>query len=367
MRLAAIRIEGYRSIRSLGMPLESLNVLEGPNGVGKTNLYQGLALLRSAALGTIAHDIVVEGGVSSVFWAGRRRAKEIVRLKLRAEWDEMDYRIEIGLPAPTEAALPLEPLVKLEEAGITAGNRRVSMMSRQGPAITLRNDEGRRETRDNVLLASQTALAGLIDTERYPVLGQIRQTLMDWRFYHGFRVDTGSPLRRPCPAVATPSLASDGHDLAAVFETLARVRGDTSELDMAVGDAFPGAALTSTTQDGRCSFSLQLSDMQRPFAAHELSDGTLRYLALAGALAGYRLPAFIALNEPEASLHPDLMPALARMITAASRRTTLWVVTHSAELAQAIASETGVLARQVIKKDGATSLVGLGVDGRFAD
>ena len=58
----------------------------------------------------------------------------------------------------------------------------------------------------------------------------------------------------------------------------------------------------------------------------ELSDGTLRYLALAGALLGYRLPAFIALNEPETSLHPELLERLARMIIRAAERTQIWVV-----------------------------------------
>ena len=37
---------------------------------------------------------------------------------------------------------------------------------------------------------------------------------------------------------------------------------------------------------------------KRVFEPSELSDGTLRYLALAGALLGYRLPPFLALNEP---------------------------------------------------------------------
>lgn len=367
MKLQRIRIEGYRSVRSVTLPVEPLNLLIGPNGVGKTNLYRGLSLLRAAATGAASREIVKEGGVGSVFWAGPRKRQERVRLKLEAMWEDIRYRIEIGLPAPAEAALAMEPLIKSEQIAVTSDGRPVIMLDRQGPAINLRNDDGQRETRDGQLLASQTALANLIDAERFPILGLVRQTLLDWRFYHGFRVDAGSPLRRPCPAVATTALASDGHDLAAVVETLTRIRGDRTELDHAIDQAFPGASLLSTTEAGRCSFALQLPDMQRPLEAHELSDGTLRYLALAGALAGYRLPAFIALNEPESSLHPDLMPALAGLIATAARRTTLWVVTHSAELARAIADETGVLVRQVIKSNGATSLAGLGIDGEFDD
>jgi predicted ATPase len=106
---------------------------------------------------------------------------------------------------------------------------------------------------------------------------------------------------------------------------------------------------------------------KRQFGAHELSDGTLQYLALMGALLAYRLPPFIALNEPETSLHPSLLPALARIIAKAAERTQIWVVTHSQVLADAIAEESGITPRQVIRKDGATWLEGLTQFGAFDD
>ena len=104
---------------------------------------------------------------------------------------------------------------------------------------------------------------------------------------------------------------------------------------------------------------------KRVFEASELSDGTLRYLGLAGALLGYRLPAFIALNEPETSLHPDLFEPLARMIIAASARTQIWVVTHSERLAAAFAADGAVASRTVIKRNGETWIEGLRLGGDF--
>ena len=154
--------------------------------------------------------------------------------------------------------------------------------------------------------------------------------MLDWRFYHDFRSDRASPLRQPCLAVTTPTLASDGSDLAAVFATLAHVRDDTIDLDRAIDDAFPGSQLVVPMPERTASFGLTMPDYpKRVFEAGELSDGTLRYLALAGALLGYRLPSFIALNEPEASLHPELLEPLARLIVRAAERTQVWVVTHS--------------------------------------
>jgi predicted ATPase len=103
------------------------------------------------------------------------------------------------------------------------------------------------------------------------------------------------------------------------------------------------------------------------FEPSELSDGTLRYLALAGALLAYRLPPFVALNEPEASLHPDLMEPLARLIVRASERTQVWLVTHSERLAAAIEAAGGGKARIVIKRAGATWIEGLNRFGGWAD
>jgi predicted ATPase len=103
------------------------------------------------------------------------------------------------------------------------------------------------------------------------------------------------------------------------------------------------------------------------FETSELSDGTLRYLALMGALLSYRLPALIALNEPETSLHPDLMEPLARLVAAASRRTQAWLVTHSQALANALAASGAVRPRTVLKRDGETWIDGLRRFGQFAD
>jgi predicted ATPase len=175
-------------------------------------------------------------------------------------------------------------------------------------------------------------------------------------------------MRQPCLAVATPTLASDGADLAAVFATLAHIRQDTVEFDRAIDEAFPGARLDVPLPDRFARFGMAFPDFpHRVFEVGELSDGTLRYLGLMGALLAYRLPAFIALNEPEASLHPDLLDPLARLIVRAAARTQIWLVTHSQPLADAIARHGGVQPHTVIKRAGETWIEGLTMSGAFAD
>jgi predicted ATPase len=139
-------------------------------------------------------------------------------------------------------------------------------------------------------------------------------------------------------------------------------------LDAVIDQAFPGARLIVDLTDRSASFGMRFPEFPgRVFEAQELSDGTLRFLALAGALLAYRLPPFIALNEPEASLHPDLMAPLARLVVQAAQRTQVWLVTHSTRLAEAVAA-TGVgKVRRVAKEDGATIIEGLKPWGAFAE
>ena len=380
MALTDIHIAGYRSVRSIHFPVRQLSVLVGANGVGKTNLYRGLELVRSAATGTLAQGIAREGGLGSVFWAGDRKVSEAPRLVLSVTLDDVadslghydlqlgfppKYEVEIGFPRPGSAAFATEAQVKEESLSILSGKRNVAILERKGASVWARDGQGKRILADENLLASETSLSGL---RGYPEIDAFRETIAAWRFFHGFRTDADSAMRKPALAVTSPLLDPDGGNLAAVFATLRHIREDSTDLDAAIDDAFPGAVLDVPSPGQFASFSMTFPDMpKRAFGAAELSDGTLQFLALMGALLSYRLPPLIALNEPEASLHPELLPALARLIAKAAQRTQIWVVTHSQVLADALAAETGVLPRQVIRKDGGTWLEGLNQIGLFSE
>lgn len=384
--LTAIRIEGYRSVKRIAFTVSGLSVLTGKNGVGKTNLYRALELLQAAARGAITHEIAAEGGFRSVLWAGpgvRRRGKP-VRLKLAAELGDLEYAIEIGLPTTSQAALcKTEPMVKEETLTFRGGRKPVVLMHREGPGVWLRDEEGTRHTYEKALLPSETALTGFQDTARFLELDLVRRTLLDWRFYHQFRVDRDAPARKPSLTVTTPTLASDGHDLAAALATVQQVREDMTDIDSAIEDAFPDAALVIEVgpppnltdqpapevrhEPETIALQWHLADLPRPLGMHEISDGTLSWLCLVAALSGYRLPGFIALNEPEANLHADLIGPLARLIARAAETTQVWVVTHATALADALEQETGVVPRNIVKRDGATWIEGLRLGGDFDD
>jgi predicted ATPase len=375
--VSEFKAERFRSLKRIAYPVSQLDVFVGANGVGKTNLYRALELIRSAAANTLAHDLASDGGLDSALWAGQLKRNEPQQIHLTVGLTDPDrrsagvYRYEVAIgrpPRKASGAFIAEPQIKTETVTLVTGPRSLRMVDREGPAVMARADNGRPAAVDLDLLASETVLGRLEDPSRYPELDAIRRTLLQWRFYHGLRTDAGSPLRRPCAAVATPTLASDGSDLAAVFATLRHIRQDTVDLDAAIDQAFPGAALVVDTPGRTASFGMIFPEFpDRVFDAHELSDGTLCFLALAGALLAYRLPPFIALNEPEASLHPDLMEPLARLVVQAAERTQVWLVTHSTRLAEAVTASGAGKVRTVAKQDGATVIEGLKLWGEFTE
>jgi predicted ATPase len=113
--------------------------------------------------------------------------------------------------------------------------------------------------------------------------------------------------------------------------------------------------------DRRFTVAFHQHGLLRPLSAAELSDGTLRYLLWVAALLTPRPPSLMVLNEPENSLHPDLLPALARLIVRASENTQIWVISHSGILIAALAEHPACHLISLQKEFGQTQVVGQGL------
>jgi predicted ATPase len=162
----------------------------------------------------------------------------------------------------------------------------------------------------------------------------------------------------------TPVLSADGADLAAAIQTIREI-GDRDALDKAVDVAFPGSRVAVDIQNGRFEVALRQHGLLRPLAAAELSDGTLRYLLWVAALLTPRPPSLLVLNEPETSLHPDLLGPLGELIVAAAAGTQIVVVSHAQALVSALErgaerDGTDLCAIELVKTFGETGVEGLG-------
>lgn len=167
----------------------------------------------------------------------------------------------------------------------------------------------------------------------------LRERMRRWRFYDDLRTDRDAPARRPQVGTYTRVLSSDGSDIGAAIQTIIEV-GEAKALADTVADAFNGATLSVGE---RFEIEMHQHGLLRPLAAAELSDGTLRYILLAAALLSPRPPELMILNEPEASLHPDLLPPLARLMLKAAEHCQLVVVSHARPLVDALEREGSTL------------------------
>jgi predicted ATPase len=188
----------------------------------------------------------------------------------------------------------------------------------------------------------------------------LRDLIRSWRFYDHFRVDPDAPARQPQLGTRTPVLSHDGRDVAAALQTIREI-GDIQALDDAVSDAFPGSHITIAGSDGRFDIEMHQHGLLRPLRSAELSDGTLRSLLWIAALLTPRPPALMVLDEPEMSLHPDLLPAFARLIIHASQHTQIWVISHSSRLVAALAEAPECQSIVLEKELGETRIVGQGM------
>jgi len=375
--LTTLAIANYRSLLQLVIPLGALNVITGPNGSGKSNLYRSLRLLAETAQGGVVNALAGEGGLESTFWAGpeniskRMRSGEVpvqggprqkpVKLRLGFASEDFGYAIDLGLPEPSSSAFALDPEIKRECIWAGPCYRPASLLAdRRGAIIKIRADRGwdvvAQHTSSFDSMFSQVA-----DPGAAPEVFHMREMIRGWRFYDHFRTDVDAPARLPQLGTRTPVLHHDGRDLAAALQTIREI-GDAAALAEAISDAFPGARLDiAIQQDGRFSVEFYQEGLLRPLSGSEMSDGTLRYLLWVAALLTPRPPSLMVLNEPETSLHPDLLPALGRLILRASENTQIWVVSHANRLISALNQSSGCHAIELEKNMGQTQVMGQGM------
>ncbi|WP_294203651.1 AAA family ATPase [uncultured Sphingomonas sp.] len=368
--IETLAISGYRSLRDVVVPLAPLTIVTGPNGSGKSSLYRALRLLSDVAQGRVIASLAAEGGLNSTLWAGPEkfsrgmksgdvpvqgtRRDGPVSLKLGFASADYGYAIDLGLPIPGSTRFMHDPEIKVEALwmGPAIGRANLIAERRGDHARVRRAGDGTWRTDGRVMASFDSMVTQWADGGDGLELLALRERMRGWRFYDDLRTDRDAPARRPQVGTFTPVLAGDGGDIGAAIQTIFEI-GEGDALADTIADAFDGATL----QVGeRFEVMMRQYGLLRPLSVAELSDGTLRYILLAAALLSPRPPELMILNEPEASLHPDLLAPLARLIVRASARCQIVVVSHAALLVDAL--ERSLEARSIrLRKEMGETLV----------
>ena len=378
--IATLAVENYRSLRSLIVPLAPLTVVTGANGAGKSSLYRALRLLADAARNGAVAALAREGGLPSTLWAGPETIGRAVRegtypvqgtartkpvsLRLGFGGDDFSYAIDFGLPpGGGGSAFALDPEIKRESIWHGPLLRPAAVLcERDNGIVRIRGDQ-RAWSEPYPIRPYDSMLSEFADPRRAPEVLRVREQIRSWRFYDHIRTDAAAPARASQIGTRTPVMSPDGADVAAALQTI-RETGDVDALDQAVDLAFPGSRVTVEGEGGgRLGLRLHQHGLLRPLSPAELSDGTLRYLLWAAALLAPRPAGLLVLNEPETSLHWQLLAPLAQLITAAATRSQVIAVSHSQILINALhhatlESETVAGTIELVKDFGETSVAG---------
>jgi predicted ATPase len=324
-RFERIGIHGFRRLHEVNLELRPLSVLIGANGVGKTSLLDVLSLLASSAQGALNSALSELSGLPALITHDRAHTLTLGISMGVSGGEPLDYKLHIR---PQGAAyvigyeilrqqFPHGPLIDAQ--GIDVKYYDVS----RGGSV--------RPTWEHNPL--ETALSQVPKMFREPE--DFRQRLASSTFYHVLDVEPRSPVRLPQPMRPAGLPGKHGEDLVSCLFYLRETDRDRFEtVEDSLRAAFPGFQRLDfpPVAAGTLAMTWRDKDFSRPLYMHQLSEGMLRFLWLATLLQSPGLTALTLLDEPEVSLHPELLNLLAGLLREAANRTQLIVATHSDRL-----------------------------------
>ncbi len=316
IRLHRVEIKGFKSIGSAGqtIDLKDINVMLGANGSGKSNLISFFNMISFLSTQAFQTYVANQGFADSILHYGSKQTEKIeFKLDFEKDGKATSYRVKLshGLPdqlffAGEEITFMRNPEKPPQEYCLEGGSKESGLHSDERPT-------------------SKVLLAYLRSIRHY----QFHDTSSTAKIRnHGYKDDS-------------KYLRSDAGNLAAFLRGMRESPENKPWYDRIIrhigrimpqfGD-FEIDPLTANTEYVRLNWKEKNSDYL--FGPHQISDGSLRFIALTAALMQPpdMLPNVIVLDEPELGLHPAAMSELAGMIKAASTQCQVIVATQSTRL-----------------------------------
>jgi predicted ATPase len=327
-----LTIQGFRRLFSAEVEMRPLTVMIGANGVGKSSFLEIFSLLAASAKGQLQSKISELGGLNQMVTLDRADSVSISLLMPTENQEPLNYSLEIATRGQFYE-INLETL--LQKRNLSA-SRPFKYIESRGEDVIYFNPEDEKLQRPNWQHNPyETSLAQVPKMYREPET--LRQNLASCSFYKAWELNLApqSPIRLPQSMRPATLPGSKGEDLVSCLYYLRETDRNRFEIiEDTLAAAFPDFERLSfpPVAAGTLAMTWKEKNFSHPFYMHQLSEGTLRFLWLITLLQSRDLTAVTLIDEPEVSLHPELLQLLADAMREASQRTQLIVTTHSDRL-----------------------------------
>ena len=303
--MESITVKGYKSFKNITVPLKPINILIGSNGAGKSNFLSLFALLGNAYNGLLARSVALSGGVDKLFHKGR---KVTDRISIEVQESNIFYGLDL-MEADGTLIVEKEKLGYISESG-------------EWTYLDIAN------------FKPETALREYRGLSRGDYINKYMSQIKKFHFH-----DTG--YNSPFTGESNKDndsyyLYSKGGNLGAfiygimnnhpmVYKRIVRVIRSVAPF---FNDFY---LMPNEIGNVRLQWTDKFSDVV--YGPNDLSDGTLRFIALTVLFLQPEPPKVIVIDEPELGLHPVAIEKLGGLIkSAANRGTQVIVATQNAEL-----------------------------------
>jgi predicted ATPase len=342
-KLTRVQIEGYRSLKSVELTPGDVTVMIGANGSGKSNLLSLLRMVSLMRTQSLRRFVGEAGGASALLHYGPKVTKEMrVRLEFGQGAGAHAYEARLGYAAG-------DTLLFLDET---------NAYHRPGDAEPRVLSLGAGHHESNLEPEIPTNAS-------HEITSNTQKSLRGLSFFHFHDTSAQSVLRQNGNQHDNVGLRSDGSNLAPFLWRLSssdapHARAAWKRIGMLVQQVAPYIKrlepdLIDASNPQTSAVRLYwLDERDHRFDVSDLSDGTLRAIALIAALSQpvFTLPRFISIDEPELGLHPAALALLASLVQSASAHCQVLLATQSPALLDEFEADQVVV---VERQGGATS------------
>ena len=307
-----IKIQNYKSIREATISLKPINILIGENGAGKSNFISFFEMTKALYDQRLGGYMLSNGGMAAQLYKGLKYSKSIHGI--------IDYK-------NTNAFFfELRP-----------GVGEKAYIEETGDYFNVRKILSKDYSKWNKTIWDKTVEESHISEAKYCRAKYIRTLLESFIVYHFHDTSKTSSMRQPCSVGDNVTLRYDASNLPAVLYKLQQMDKQAFRLIEAtvrsVAPYFKKFRLAPMETDlSRIKLEWEENESDMYFDALCLSDGTLRFIALATLLLQTKLPETIIIDEPELGLHPAAIVKFSAMIKRASKKSQIIIATQSVEL-----------------------------------